>query len=69
MIYRYWYDAETGIIDYRTPVTTQKQHDMPYFDKEGEVWNFSNWRIDVETGDLVPYDNPQGQGIDPRRPL
>lgn len=67
-MYRYHYDPETGLIQFRVPVTNKQIQTLPYFEREGEVWNFSNWRIDIETGDLVPYDNLEGQGVDPRRP-
>lgn len=67
-MYRYWYDSQTGEILYRTMAAGSMKYDMPYFDHEKNGWNFSNYRVDLETGKLVETENPNGQGI-PRHQL
>lgn len=54
---RYWYNAETGQIKRRTLAAGEKKFDMPYFDSE-ERFNWSNYRVDIATGELVLIDNP-----------
>lgn len=65
-ISRYWYDPTTGEILRRTLARGTKKFDLPYFDRAEQGWNWSEWRVDVNTLELVPSENPQGQGVDPR---
>ena len=65
---RYWYDPNTGEIQRRTLAKGTKKFNLPYFDRAEPGWNWSDFRVDVETGKIIPKDNPLGQGIDPRRP-
>lgn len=63
---RYWYDEQTGEILHRTDPKGSLKFDMPYFDKDEQGWNWSNWQMNIETKKLEPRENPIGQGVDPR---
>lgn len=63
---RYWYDPNTGEILRRTLANGHKKFDLPYFDRDEKGWVWSNYKVDIASGEIVPTDNPNGQGVDPR---
>lgn len=63
---RYWYDPTTGEILHRTLAKGNKKFDLPYFDRNEKGWNWSNYKIDIDTGEIVECENLNGQGVDPR---
>lgn len=63
MIYRYWYKPDTGEIVRRSK-TGLVDFDMPYI--EHEEFDYYNYRVDVETQELV-YEPNENIGVDRRR--
>jgi len=63
---RYWYDENTGEIIYRTDPKGSITFDMPYFEKETEGFLWNNFKVDLETKELIDLGPPQGTGVDPR---
>lgn len=66
MISRYWYDKTTGEILHRTEPKGTMKFDMPYFDKESQGFSWSNFKVNVETKELIYLGIPEGAGVDPR---
>lgn len=61
MISRYWYDPNTGVIVKRSGTNWKSYENYPYFDTE-DGWNWSAFRVDVPTKNLVPVDIPIVEG-------
>lgn len=60
---RYWYDPDTGLIIHRTLAKNGMVFNLPYFDKDITGFNWSSYKVDIETGEIVPIENTYGSGI------
>lgn len=59
---RYWYDRQTGKILHRTLAKSENKFDLPYFDRDEQGFVWSNYKVDLNTGELIEDPDPNGQG-------
>lgn len=59
---KYYYDPSSGVFKYRTENNVVK-FDLPYIEKTEPNWIYSDYRVDIETGELIhdpKSKNPRG---------
>jgi len=55
---RYYYDPNSGIFRYRCDGKLVK-YDLPYIEKSELNWQYSDYRVDVETLGLIYEPQPK----------
>jgi hypothetical protein len=55
---KYYYDPDTGIFKYRCDGELIK-YNLPYIEKSEMGWIYSDYRVDIETGELIHEPQPK----------